>query len=185
VPTGADLATKRELVKELYDAMHEVYPFPDDTRIFLREWPLDSVSQNGLLGSGPTRPVFIIHVPKDGNLDAKRTTVKKINAAVTKAYQLPNAERQDLQAPGHGYFAVSSTSIHSTPCERGAHGPATPTMVLGRLVPWPDANPTGSMPISLHGNDNRPERGLGVGPGRNAAQGHPGGGHLSSVRPTP
>jgi hypothetical protein len=106
VPTGADLATKRELVKELYDAMHEVYPFPDDTRIFLREWPLDSVSQNGLLGSGPTRPVFIIHVPKDGNLDAKRTTVKKINAAVTKAYQLPNAERQDLQAPGHGYFAV-------------------------------------------------------------------------------
>ena len=106
VPTGADLATKRELVKELYDAMYEVYPFPDDTRIFMREWTLDSVSQNGLLGSGPARPVFIIHVPKDGNLVAKRTMLKKINAAVTKAYQLPDAERQDLQAAGHGYFAL-------------------------------------------------------------------------------
>ena len=35
VPTDADPTTKRELVKAMYDAMHEVYPFPDDTRIFL------------------------------------------------------------------------------------------------------------------------------------------------------
>jgi hypothetical protein len=90
VPTGADLSTKRELVKELYDAMREAYPFPDDTRIFLREWPLDSVSQNGLLGSEPARPVFVIHIPKDGNLDAKRTMLKKIDTAVTKVYQLPD-----------------------------------------------------------------------------------------------
>jgi hypothetical protein len=53
VPVEADLSKKRELVKALYDALHEAYPFPDDHRIFLREWPLDSVSQNGLLGSEP------------------------------------------------------------------------------------------------------------------------------------
>jgi hypothetical protein len=40
VPTGAERTTKERLVKALYDAMHEAYPFPDDTRIFLREWPL-------------------------------------------------------------------------------------------------------------------------------------------------
>ena len=90
VPTGADLDTKRKLVKALYDAMHEVYPFPDDTRIFLREWPRDSVSQNGLLGSEPARPVFVLHVPRGGDADARRTMLRRINAAVADAYGLPD-----------------------------------------------------------------------------------------------
>jgi phenylpyruvate tautomerase PptA (4-oxalocrotonate tautomerase family) len=90
VPTGADLLAKRELVKALYEALHEVWPFPDDTRIFLREWPLDSVSQNGLLGSEPARPVLIMHVPQDGNVDAKRKMLKKVNAAVAEAYHVPD-----------------------------------------------------------------------------------------------
>lgn len=89
VPTGADLGTKRELVKEMYEALREAYPFPDDTRIFLREWPLDSVSQNGLLGSEPARPAFIAHVPEGVDIDVKRTMLKKINTAVSKAYQFP------------------------------------------------------------------------------------------------
>jgi hypothetical protein len=89
VPTGADLDTKRELVKAMYDALREAYPFPDDTRIFLREWPLGSVSQNGLLGSEPARPAFIAHVPEGVDTDVKRTMLKKINTAVAKAYQLP------------------------------------------------------------------------------------------------
>jgi phenylpyruvate tautomerase PptA (4-oxalocrotonate tautomerase family) len=90
VPTGADLATKRELVKAIYDAMHEVYPFPDDTRIFLREWSLETVSQNGQLGSEPARPVFVIHVPQDSDTDAKRTMLTRINQAVATAYGLPD-----------------------------------------------------------------------------------------------
>jgi phenylpyruvate tautomerase PptA (4-oxalocrotonate tautomerase family) len=90
VPTGADLATKRELVKAIYDAMHEVYPFPDDTRIFLREWPLDSVSQNGRLGSEPARPVLTVEVPQDGVSDAKRTMLRRIHEAVARAYGLPD-----------------------------------------------------------------------------------------------
>jgi hypothetical protein len=89
VPTGADLQTKRELVKAMYEALHEAYPFPDDTRIFLREWPLNSVSQNGLLGSEPARPAFIAHVPEGARIDVKRTMLKKINAAVAEAYGLP------------------------------------------------------------------------------------------------
>lgn len=90
VPTGADLGTKERLVKAVYDAMREVYPYPDDTRVFLREWPLDSVSQNGLLGSEPARPVFVVHIPRGGDIDAKRAMLKKINAAVADAYGLPD-----------------------------------------------------------------------------------------------
>jgi|SRR5882757_6973965 len=90
VPTGADLSTKKELVKAMYEALHEVWPFPDDTRIFLREWPLDSVSQNGFLGSEPARPAFIVHVPQGGDVDAKRAMLQKINAAVAGAYHLPD-----------------------------------------------------------------------------------------------
>jgi phenylpyruvate tautomerase PptA (4-oxalocrotonate tautomerase family) len=90
VPTGASLATKRQLVKDMYDAMHDVYPIPDDTRIFLREWPLDAVSQNGQLGSEPARPVFTVHVPQDGATDRKRVMIRRIHEAVARAYGLPD-----------------------------------------------------------------------------------------------
>jgi hypothetical protein len=90
VPTGVDLSKKRELVKAMYEALHEAWPFPDDVRIFLREWPLDSVSQNGLLGSEPARPVFTMHIPQGGNTDVIRRVLKKINAAVADAYPLPD-----------------------------------------------------------------------------------------------
>jgi hypothetical protein len=59
-------------------------------RIFLREWPFDGVSQNGLLGSEPARPVLMLHVRQGVNVDTKRKMLKKINAAVADAYQLPD-----------------------------------------------------------------------------------------------
>lgn len=90
VPTGLDLDGKRKLVKAMYDAMHEVYPFPDDTRIFLREWEMDTVSQNGLLGSEPARPVFVAHVSVGGDPEKKREMLMRINAAVHEAYALPD-----------------------------------------------------------------------------------------------
>jgi hypothetical protein len=87
VPTGVDFSRKREMVIAIYEALREAYPFPDDHRIFLREWPLDTVSQNGLLGSEPARPVLMLHAPQGVNVDAKRKMLKKINAAVADAYQ--------------------------------------------------------------------------------------------------
>ncbi|HJP74932.1 MAG TPA: hypothetical protein VJ914_11720 [Pseudonocardiaceae bacterium] len=90
VPAGPDIDGKRELVKAIYEALREAYPFPDDTRIFLREWPLDSVSQNGLLGSEPARPVFMVHVPQGAKIAAKRMMLERINAAVAAAYRLPD-----------------------------------------------------------------------------------------------
>ena len=90
VPPGVDLDARRKLVKALYEALREAYPFPDDHRIFLREWPLDNVSQNGRLGSEPARPVFLIHGPQGVDSDAKRRMVKQINLAVADAYGLPD-----------------------------------------------------------------------------------------------
>lgn len=86
VPTGLDLSGKEELVKAMYEALHDAYPFPDDHRIFLREWPLDSVSQNGLVGSEPARPVLLVHAPQGVDPDAKRKMLRRINAAVAGAY---------------------------------------------------------------------------------------------------
>jgi phenylpyruvate tautomerase PptA (4-oxalocrotonate tautomerase family) len=116
VPPGIELNKKRELVKGIYDALHDAYPFPDDHRIFVREWLPDSVSQNGLLGSEPARPVFVIHAPQGVNIDAKRRMLKKINAAVAEAYHLP-----DFMIFIHEYpleLVAHDGSLHSDNQER-------------------------------------------------------------------
>jgi hypothetical protein len=35
---------------DIYEAMLEAYPFPPDHRIYMREWTLGSVNQDGQLG---------------------------------------------------------------------------------------------------------------------------------------
>jgi phenylpyruvate tautomerase PptA (4-oxalocrotonate tautomerase family) len=89
VPEGIRIEPKKQLVKAIFEALHEAYPFPDDVRIFLREWPLDSVSHDGQLGSEPVRPVFMMHIPQGANINAKRKMLRKINDAVVEAYHLP------------------------------------------------------------------------------------------------
>jgi len=89
VPQGIQIDKKKKLVKRIYDALHEAYPVPDDVRIFLREWPTNSISQNGRLGSDPVRPVLIMEVPPDASIEAKRKMMKAINSAVVEAYHLP------------------------------------------------------------------------------------------------
>jgi hypothetical protein len=89
VPEGLAAQGKSELVGRIYDALHDAYPFPDDVRLFIREWPAGSVSQEGTLGTEPIRPVFTMHVPQGGSLEARRTMVSRINAAVADAYDAP------------------------------------------------------------------------------------------------
>jgi hypothetical protein len=90
VPSGANLDQKTTLMKSLYEALHEAYPFPDDHRVFLREWPLGNVSQNGCIGMEPSRPVMLVHAPQGVNLDAKRRMLKMLHAAVAAAFNLPD-----------------------------------------------------------------------------------------------
>ena len=89
VPKGIRIEEKNKLAKAICPALHEAYPYPDDVRIFLREWRPDSVSQDGQLGSEPVRPVFMMHVPEGANIDAKRKMLRKINDAIVEAYHLP------------------------------------------------------------------------------------------------
>ena len=86
VPERIEIEEKKKLVSGIYEALKEAYPFPPDHRIFVREWPLDSVSQNGQLGSEPPRPVFQIHTVPGLSVEAKRKLIRSINAAVAKAY---------------------------------------------------------------------------------------------------
>jgi len=82
VPEGIEIEEKKALVKGIYEALSEAYPFHSDHRVFMHEWPLDSVSQNGQLGSEPPRPVFQIHAPQGLSVEAKRKMMKSVNAAV-------------------------------------------------------------------------------------------------------
>jgi phenylpyruvate tautomerase PptA (4-oxalocrotonate tautomerase family) len=50
VPKGIRIEEKNKLVKAICATLHEAYPYPDDVRIFLREWRPASVSQDGQLG---------------------------------------------------------------------------------------------------------------------------------------
>ena len=86
VPEGIQSGEKKKMLKGIYAALNEAYPFPPDHRVFLREWPLESVSQDGQLGVEPMRPVFVIHAPQGASIESKRRMVKGINAAVAEAY---------------------------------------------------------------------------------------------------
>jgi phenylpyruvate tautomerase PptA (4-oxalocrotonate tautomerase family) len=87
VPPGIRVDAKRTLVKDVFTALDEAYRVPD-TRIFLREWPLENVSQDGGLDSEPARPVCFLEVPPGIRPDVKRTMVQRISAAVAEAYHL-------------------------------------------------------------------------------------------------
>jgi len=62
--------------------------------------PLDSVSQNGQLGSESPRPAFQIHAPQGLSVEAKRKMIKSVSAAVAKAYNnLPGLLILFLECP--------------------------------------------------------------------------------------
>jgi phenylpyruvate tautomerase PptA (4-oxalocrotonate tautomerase family) len=87
VPPGIPADAKKPLVQEIFTALDEAYRIPD-TRIFIREWPPENVSQDGRLDNAPPRPVVSLEVAPGINLDEKRSMVKRISAAVTAAYHL-------------------------------------------------------------------------------------------------
>ena len=89
VPPGIRVDAKKKLVKEFFVALDEAYRVPD-TRIFLREWPLEQVSQDGRLDSAPAKPVAFLEVPPGIRLDVKRQMLKRISAAIADAYRLPD-----------------------------------------------------------------------------------------------
>jgi hypothetical protein len=87
VPPGIPADAKRTLVREIFTALDAAYRVPD-TRIFIREWPPENVSQDGGLDAAPPRPVLFLEVPPGITVGEKRAMGKRISAAVTAAYHL-------------------------------------------------------------------------------------------------
>jgi phenylpyruvate tautomerase PptA (4-oxalocrotonate tautomerase family) len=94
-PEGIRADAKKKLVNDVYEAIHEAYPIPD-TRILLREWPNDHVSQDGRLGSAPLRPMCWLEVPPGISIEAKRQLVSRISEAISAAYRL---SKEDVRLP--------------------------------------------------------------------------------------
>ena len=90
LPSGLGMDTKKKLVKDVADAIHDAYQIPD-TRVFLREWPTDQTSTDGQLGR-PLRPICDFIVPPGLPVDAKRELVKRMSSAVAQACNLPREE---------------------------------------------------------------------------------------------
>jgi hypothetical protein len=84
-PTGAGRDAKLKMFKEIHEALDEAYHFPD-TRGWLREYPAEDVAQDGRVQAEPVRPVCSLEVPELASLDAKRTLVQRIEAAIGGAY---------------------------------------------------------------------------------------------------
>lgn len=85
-PSGARDDAKHKMMKEVTDALHEAWPIPD-TRGWLREYPAGNISQDGLIGAEPARPVCALEAPDLTNLDAKRKLIQKIETAIGAAYE--------------------------------------------------------------------------------------------------
>ncbi|MDA0633753.1 hypothetical protein OUY22_10015 [Nonomuraea sp. MCN248] len=86
VPQGAPPDATQKMPKEITEALDEAYQIPD-TRGWLREHPVENVSQDGRVGTEPVRPVFSLEAPELFRLDAKRKVVQKIESAIAGAYK--------------------------------------------------------------------------------------------------
>ena len=84
VPSGLNDGAKQKIFRELYDAIHEAWPIPD-TRVLIREWANDAVSQDGRIESVAMRPICTLAVPPDLELDAKHRLVRQISNTVGEA----------------------------------------------------------------------------------------------------
>lgn len=87
IPSGVSRDAKEGMVKDIYEAIHEAWPIPD-TRILVREWPADSVSQDGRMDEAPMRPICMLDVPPDLAVEAKRRLVGRVSSAIGKACSL-------------------------------------------------------------------------------------------------
>jgi hypothetical protein len=84
LPTGLNENVKKKIFMELYEAVHEAWPIPD-TRVLLREWANQAVSQDGQIENVPMRPICTLAVPPGLAHDAKQRLVAKISKTIGEA----------------------------------------------------------------------------------------------------
>lgn len=75
-------------MKAICATLHEAYPYPDDVRIFLREWRPDSVSQDGQLGKSTPLTVW-------RSMAAFIPTTRRVSEAQKGVYRDEGAEQNE------------------------------------------------------------------------------------------
>ena len=76
IPTGVNDGAKKKIFTEMYEAIHQAWPIPD-TRVLIREWPNEAVSQDGRIEDVPMRPICTLAVPPGLEPDAKHRLVRR------------------------------------------------------------------------------------------------------------
>jgi hypothetical protein len=84
IPTGVNNGAKKKIFQELYEEIHEAWPIPD-TRILIREWPNEAVSQDGRIENVPMRPICTLAVPPGLEHNAKQKLVRQISNTIGDA----------------------------------------------------------------------------------------------------
>src|SRR5262245_58925766 len=83
IPAGVNDGAKK-IFQELYEEIHEAWPIPD-TRVLIREWPNEAVSQDGRIENVPMRPICTLAVPPGLEHDAKQRLVRQISNTIGEA----------------------------------------------------------------------------------------------------
>jgi hypothetical protein len=84
IPTGLKDSAKKKIFTQMHEAIHEAYPIPD-TRVLIREWPSEAVSQDGRIENVPMRPICTLAVPPGLEHDAKLRLIKQISDTIGEA----------------------------------------------------------------------------------------------------
>jgi phenylpyruvate tautomerase PptA (4-oxalocrotonate tautomerase family) len=120
IPAGVTDSAKEKMVKEVYEAIHDAWPIPD-TRILVREWPFEAVSQDGRVESTPMRPICALDVPPGLAVEAKRALTRRISTAIAEAC---GREVEDVQLPSGTQVKTNwvLTFFREYPLDRAALG---------------------------------------------------------------
>ena len=84
VPAGVNESGRKKIFTEIYEAIHEAWPIPD-TRVLIRDWPDEAVSQDGRIEAVPMRPICTLAVPPGLDQDAKRRLIRQISDSIGEA----------------------------------------------------------------------------------------------------
>ena len=134
IPTGVNDGAKKKIFQELYEEIHEAWPIPD-TRVLIREWPNEAVSQDGRIENVPMRPICTLAVPPGLEHDAKQRLVRQISNTIGEAcgrdveeIRLPSGTRDLQQLGSHVLLGASAGQggARRSHCDRESPGPREP-----------------------------------------------------------
>ena len=136
IPAGVNDGARTTIFKGMYEAIHEAWPIPD-TRVLIRDWPNEAVSQDGRIEDEPMRPICTLAVPPGLEQGAKQKLVRQVSNIIGDAC---GREVEEIRLPSGTkiYNNWVLTFFWELPLERVALGDLIATenpLVLESLPP--------------------------------------------------